>query len=269
MVFDSIYTTLELLGLNENEQKVYVDSLSLGAFAASTLSKRIGLHRSTTQYTCDSLVRKGLLSVRERKNTKIYTAEDPNKLIAIINTEQSELNRKKQETHKTVQELQKLMLPENFKTEVKYYFGPEEVIGLINEVFESSTPMYGVFSLWKEAHPIVKNYFNTEYRKRRDARKLQTFALINYLYKADDSFTHIDEREYKMFLDVDENIFPFEWSVHLYDWRVAFYTYTPTDVTGVLIKSEILYKTMLSIFRMAWNFSRKSEKNMHLNAPEL
>lgn len=199
--------------------------------------------------------------MKERKNTKIYTAEDPNELLLIINKEQEKLEEKRYHTQKAIASIREWMAPDTTDTDVKFYHGPEEVIELIDEIFHHNTPVYGFFPIKSDMHPIVKKYFDTTYRKKRDKHQLKIFAIINHKENHSDNFTQIDERNFKIFLKTHEEIFPFHGCVHIYNNRVAFYTYANSDVSGILIESPNLHKTMLSLFRLAWNYTRTLPEN--------
>lgn len=84
-------------GLSDLEAQLYEMALGLGTFPASIVGNRLGIPRSTARYTCESLVRKGLMIETKKANTKLFVAENPTKLLAMFHTEEYKLMKKKEQ----------------------------------------------------------------------------------------------------------------------------------------------------------------------------
>ncbi len=52
---------LESLGLEAIEAQVYQAALSLGTVPASIVANRLNMPRSSARYTCEQLIKKGLM----------------------------------------------------------------------------------------------------------------------------------------------------------------------------------------------------------------
>ena len=102
---------LESLGLVFHEPTVYRAARPLGTVAASVIATRVDIPRSTARYTCEQLVKKGLMTATTKGNTKLFTAEHPNRLYALLHAEQESLDRKADALATTMQSLQDVYNP--------------------------------------------------------------------------------------------------------------------------------------------------------------
>ena len=84
---DKIKKVLERLWLNDKEIKIYLTSLYIWSSPASILWQKNNIARTTAKYTCQSLVEKWLLSVVEKWNSSIYSPEEPERLLSLVNKE--------------------------------------------------------------------------------------------------------------------------------------------------------------------------------------
>ena len=74
---------LQELGLNEIEIKFYLELLKSESLLASELSSRLNLHRTTSYYILDNLIKKGLASYIIKSGKKYFIAMNPEKLLEI------------------------------------------------------------------------------------------------------------------------------------------------------------------------------------------
>lgn len=114
-------TLLERLGLSVPEARAYEAVLGLGTFAASILAGRLEIPRTTARHLCEKLVRKGLMTETKRANTKLFAAENPTKLFALLHAEEEALARKKEQLAATIKELQQKYNPQATMPKITFY----------------------------------------------------------------------------------------------------------------------------------------------------
>lgn len=73
--------TLQNIGLNEKQAKVYLAALELGRAPASRIAKKAGIKRPTTYVVLKELKKLGLVSQLKYQGTAHFTAASPNQLI--------------------------------------------------------------------------------------------------------------------------------------------------------------------------------------------
>lgn len=117
----NVSSFLSEFGLSDLEVQVYKISLGLGTFPVSILGNCLGIPRSTARYTCETLVRKGLMIESKRANTKLFIAENPNALFTMLNAEEERLLRKKEQLSATIKELQQIYNPNAKMPKVTFY----------------------------------------------------------------------------------------------------------------------------------------------------
>jgi sugar-specific transcriptional regulator TrmB len=141
MSTNAIKGTLLGLGLNDKEIDIYLMLLSVGSSPASTLGNRTGISRSTAQYTCQQLVKKGLISVTRKDNTFLYVAEPPEKLLYLLDIQQQQLEEKKDQVHRIVGTLKSLLNPHSELPKVRFYEGEAGMRQLYEQILDTESPI--------------------------------------------------------------------------------------------------------------------------------
>ncbi|MFW6272521.1 MAG: TrmB family transcriptional regulator [bacterium] len=134
---DQIEKTLKILGLNDKEVKVYLALLPLGNAPASILGKRTGITRSTAQYTCQQLVKKGLVLVVEKNNTFVYSVESPDKILFLLEQQKKEIETKKEEAGRVLADLKAMMNKESILPKVQFFEGREGFINIYKKLIDT------------------------------------------------------------------------------------------------------------------------------------
>ena len=80
---DSI-TTLNNLGLSDQESHIYLTLLKLGGSQASVIAKSVGLKRTTVYPILKKLTDSGFVTVYFRKNRRYYYAQKPQRVAALF-----------------------------------------------------------------------------------------------------------------------------------------------------------------------------------------
>jgi len=88
---------LRKFGLSENEAKMYLILLELGAVKAGVLMKKLGLYSKTAYELLNKLIEKGLVGYNLKANIKYYKAIDPDKFIDLIKENEAELRTTEEE----------------------------------------------------------------------------------------------------------------------------------------------------------------------------
>jgi sugar-specific transcriptional regulator TrmB len=75
---------LQELGFSEKEVVVYLALLEMGSAIASDIAKKAKLNRSTTYVILESLEKRGLISVTDRRGATLYNSTPPEQLIQYL-----------------------------------------------------------------------------------------------------------------------------------------------------------------------------------------
>src|SRR3989338_9052790 len=136
---DTIRSTLEGLGLTDKEAAIYLLLLQLGTAPASTLADRAEVPRSTAQFTCQQLVKRGLLRMVQKANTYLFTPEPPEKLELLLRKQHDELAEKEDQLHRIIGELKEMQNPYSVLPRVQFYEGSEGIARAYDAVLEDLT----------------------------------------------------------------------------------------------------------------------------------
>lgn len=264
----NIQTTLQDIGLKENEIKVYLAALSLGSQPASVLWKKTGIARSNAQYICGNLVDRGLLSMVTMPTGNIYSPEKPEKIISMLGRQYDVLDKKIHQVQAIMGDLRNMMNPYASVPRVKYYTGLDGIIDMYEDVFKEGKTIYGALNMMEDVHPGFTQYLEREYIPKRvqsgiQARWVVTDNLSTREYRKN------DEKMHKRTLLLPEDQYPFETCIHVYAGKVAFYSYSQQDMSGIIIQNEKMHDTMLSLLKASWDYARTLPVNSEYKHEEL
>ena len=128
---------LKRLNFSSKEIDVYLAALKLGSASFAKLAKFAGTKRSTTYEILEKLKEKGLVSFSRKKNKKFFIAEDPEKILRIIEKEKEEVLKKEEEMISALPKLKALTKKDTTVPLVKYYEGKENVWNIPEDLIRS------------------------------------------------------------------------------------------------------------------------------------
>lgn len=261
-------TILQQLGLNETEIKVYLALLPLGTVPASVVAIRLGMPRSTAKYTCQQLVDWGLVTKTNKNHTFLFAAKDPESLYNILEKQKQEISQKEGEVSKILTELKKIYNPHTIIPKIRFFEGPENINKMLQDVLDDAKPLYGALNMEVDFPPLIASYIWNTYIPERKRMFFPSWMLFN-----DNDLTRDYRKEdldmNRISLLVPEKDFPFKICFHIYGDKVAFYSYEPTDLVGVIIEDSFIRDMQFSLFKLAWNYSRLLPANENYRKVEL
>jgi len=256
---DKVHSVLENLWLNDNEIGIYLSSLSLWPTTASILWKRIGIKRSTAQYTCQSLASKKIMTMIQKSNTYIFSAEEPEKLIYLLNKEISWIKKKKDSIEQIMWELRTIVNPFWNIPKIRYYQWFDELKELTEDIFKENKPLYWVLKLFEESK-IVNSFIRDIYVPKRIESNICAKMMFND-NQITQHYRDMDKQMHRYTLLIPGNLFPFDSCLHIYGNKVVFYSFHNDDFIGILVENANIRNTMFSLFKMAWEQGKQYEIN--------
>ncbi len=266
MPFPKIKQTLSLLGLSEIEITVYLDLLKLGSAPASLIARRLKLNRSTTRYTLENLCKKRFGFQENRNGGFYFNAEDPEKILLLLRSNQRELEAKETAVSQIIGDLRGLKNPHINTPKVRFFEGVDGIIKMYEDVLADSLKtnctIYGYLHYDEsDFHPKFKKFLQNRYIPERSNIKNKAFMIFNDV-GSDRDYAKKDLEMNRVTLFVPVKDFPLSTCFHIYGDKIAFYSYTEGQPpSGVIIKHETIVKDHLNLFRMAWDFA----KNLPIN----
>ncbi len=162
---------LKRLGLTEYESQTYITLLEKGVSGISKISRETGINRPAIYRTIPSLLKRGVISEVVKKKQKMYSAESPEKLEAIVE------NLHKEFTEALPELLQDFKGVGN-KPVVKYLTG-KHGISFIFEDLVRTLKKGDIFYRYSAPRDLgmAEKYLPGNYRKIRDEKQLERFVI--------------------------------------------------------------------------------------------
>lgn len=183
---------LKETGLTKGEAKVYLALLRLGTSSVHILKDETKLHRTNIYDFIEKLINKGLVNYHIKKNVKLFTAVNPEKLVEYL--------QEKQETIMDyLPEFKKIQKQEKQEIKVEVYKGREGIKTFFNDLLRVGKDYVGFGfdeEMWeKEFSLLIKQQFRKEKEIGIKARLLTSentkkiYKRGHYKYMAEEFFS--------------------------------------------------------------------------------
>lgn len=246
MAHDEIRPILRSLGLNEKEIILYLMLLQLGTAPASLLGDKTGISRSTAQYTCQQLTKKGLISMATKANTFLYTAEPPEKLLYLLHTEQEELERKETRVNRIIGTLKAMINPDISLPKVQFYEGKKGIIQLYEKILELQSPIDSFEDKGEMTH-YISEYVPQFIKKRKKLK------ILNRVICPDKNEINIDDqKELREVRVLPTEKYPFSCDIKICKDQVSIFSFENTTAVGIAIHHKEIAKNFRLLFQALW-----------------
>ncbi len=171
-----LLTFLSEMGMTENESKIYLTLLSLGATTILKLSNVSEIKRTTAYAVVESLQQKGLVKIEVNGFKKLFIAEPPEKLEVML-----ELRRKKMK--ELLPEFMAIQNLEGVESFIKYYDGLESIKTVYEEILKEMRPHEEYLSIGNPSKwfPLDSEYFQNFRQRRAELSRKINFTIRHLL----------------------------------------------------------------------------------------
>ncbi|MBW2981644.1 hypothetical protein KY343_02070 [Candidatus Woesearchaeota archaeon] len=237
---------LEQLGLSKNEAKTYLTLLRLGSVPAGKLIKELGMHRAAVYNLLDLLIDKGLVHYVIQANRKYFEAQEPERLLELIETKRNKLNEQEKELEKAIPELKAKRELSTEEQEGTIYKGKKGLKSIFEDILKynnSEMKAMGATGKFKE---IFHAYF-IHWHNRRAKKKINLKIIYSESMKKKGREKELKLAEIRYLPDT--NITPS--TIIIYADKVA--TILWSDVPMVfLMRSENVAESHKNFFNILW-----------------
>lgn len=237
----TIQDTLQNLGLEEKEAKVYLALLGLGEGTILEISRKSGIKRPTTYVVLRALEEKGFVSRVLKGKKTLYSPQHPRKLV-------TEAEVRLQELQEIVPQLESLAHKGSNKPRVLIYEGKDKLDQAYDEMFitKGEVLFIGNIALSKEAFPKTFRKFHCksaslEFRTRE----------INVDNEAGRESAKEFAGPYHEIRFLPQNFKPFENDIGVYGNRVLVSS-LKREYFVVVIESEEIAQSFRTVFELMW-----------------
>jgi len=241
--------TLQKIGLNENEARVYLALLELGESTVLPISKKSEIHRTYCYDILDLLSKRGLVSYIEKNGRRRYIASDPTNI-------RSQIRENEKQFDLVLPDLVNLYLKPSGRLNMRFFEGIKGVETVYKEATREAKELWfiGSAGAWMKNFPNYEDFAKTQVRKKIKIRDLTTrdSGIESYAkyYKYPLQELRFLSKDIKLTTD---NI--------IWGNKVALVSFS--DVPHVaLIESEEIVKTFKEMFEVLWQMSSKKENKI-------
>jgi len=246
-----VFKELREFDLNEKESLIYLATLKLGGARVSEIARKAKIHRTTAYNILEGLVGKGLLTFRTQLNSRYYVAEDPNKLMGLLEKKRQDYDQKISDFSRVLPELNKLFREPEKKPVLRYYEGLHGVQEAYEDTLTSSEEIRAYASI-DDMHEYLPKYFPAYYR-RRAMKGIPIRALFPVTIQSIER-KRLDRAEFRTSALIPQS-FDFHLEINIYDHKVGIYSVK--EKFGVIIESAEFAYAQKQIFELAWEAAQK------------
>ncbi len=246
---------LKKLGLSEKEINVYLALLEYGAGSVRKIAEISGINRGTTYDILKDLQKIGLVSFYHKDTKQKFVAENPEKILKVLNDKQEELQETKKQVAEIIPELKALQEKEGNKPVTKFYEGKEGIKFILDDILEAmastslpqqdpalSDSQYYVYSAASVRDDVYNAYPDFTKKRIKNNIKVKTISLS----KGGDTYG-LDERKW---LKTEQDSPTY---IIIYANKCAFISRdNSNNPVGVIIENKMIYETEKLIFMNLW-----------------
>ena len=237
-------TILKKIGLNDKEIKVYLSLLEYGAVSIRGLADITGLNRGTVYDILKKLQNQGLASYYHKEKKQQFVAEEPEKLLKIINDKTEKLQKAKNSLKELIPELSSLKDKGPDKPVTKFYEGKPGIKFILEDLLSTvlKDNEYYIYSATNASDDLNNAYPN--FTRDRIKKKIHVKAIS--LAKGG-TLSGLDERRW---LGTEDESATF---IIIYSNKCAFISRDARNQpVGVIIENKMIYETQKKIFLQLW-----------------
>lgn len=235
------------LGFGEKEAGVYLALLELGPSTVTDISRIAGINRTTGYDVLESLISEGLVHSTGEAKIQKFSAENPQKVISILE------KRVKKEEEKLVQA--QVLLPELLsvfntkeKPRVKFYEGIEKMKEAFEDTLSSKTEILA-YAVGVDMFESVGEKYFADYTKKKIVKNIH----VRVIAPDDDESRKIvskDKEELRKSLLVPKDKFYFSVETNIYNNKILIVSWK--EKFAVIIESEEIASAERKKFELAW-----------------
>jgi len=259
---------LNEVGLEHQEAKVYLSALQLGTSPASVIGKQLNIPRSTARYTCEQLIKKQLMVPMQKGNTVFFTAENPEKLVKLLDLKREDIDLKEASLSKNMPDLISLYNPDTVLPRVTFYEGINGVGESLDKVVEDLEAGDEI-CIYGSARTLDRDKRNGKFisaldrfMKKRIKKKIN-LKLLTTIFEGSMRLKLKDEDNYRetRFSYVNHEAF-LSSEIIIYKDKVYSMAKEGNSYFATIIQSKHLCDVHRAIFDIAWKQAKKDDQEI-------
>lgn len=243
--------TLQKLGLNEKEAKVYLALLQLGEDTVFNISKKASIKRPTCYLVLDELMDKGLITKNKKEKTTLFSTVEPKRLLEL--TEERE-----QIIKSLLPELNAIYNKSPQKPKVQVFEGKQGLETVYSKIAEEIKKGNEVlfFASLEATDDLTKGSFNYWKKILKENRKIKGREILNDDKLGKEYSKEIKNNNYKIKF-IPKELGMIHSDTIIFENKVALISYTK-NIFATVIESKEIADSLKVLYAMAWKNIRSS-----------
>lgn len=234
--------TLQQIGLNDKEAKIYLACLELGKTGIKDIARKSNIKRTTVYEIIDGMINAGFIKITQKGKRKQFVAIEPQEIKGLIRKKEALLNH-------ILPQLSAMSNVSDVKPKVWFYQGKDGIL----QAYEDSLNYPGIEVVgWGTGE--IASMFNDEeiekYIQTRLRKKIMQTLILPDDEETTNRFVSKDSRQLRRTKLVEANTYPFKIEINIYANRVGIFSVR--DKIAVIMESEQIASAMRMIFQMCW-----------------
>lgn len=236
--------TLKLIGLDENEAKIYLAALALGESTVLPIADKASVGRTYAYDILGSLAEKGLISYVEKRGRRRYSAAEPRMLKNMLKEKMNQVN-------SILPNLEALYQKAGPKPKVRFFQGKDGIEVLFNEVLQEAKEV----RYWSSISDLAKAFPNyLEVIKKQVDKDIKIYDLVRQSPEAL-SYRDLYKKGRQEQRYLPENAV-FSTDNMVWNNKFVMISYG-ADLYAVSVESAEIAKTMKVIYEILWQSAKK------------
>lgn len=242
--------SLEKLGLNKNEAKVYLALLYKGQATAAELVKAVGVHRNIVYDNLEKLMDKGLVSsVNDTK--RIFIAQKPSAIVEFLESKKSSIDKEIVLAKDMIPDIDKILASHNTKQEANIFRGIGGVKKILGEIVQ--TKQSWCIGITNESVRILGETYWKNYNLKKRESKTEEWLLWNSDYKDTSIGKNIKSHRKILPKELDQVTETIMWND-----KVAIFVYTTQPIV-IVMENKDIFKMHKAHFDFLWKLSKEKK----------
>jgi sugar-specific transcriptional regulator TrmB len=250
---------LQKFGLSDKEARVCTALFEIPGSVVTDVAKKAGINRSTAYVLLESLGKRGLVSISERRGVRVYSPVSADRLIEIAETELAKSKELLELSRELATALKKMSVSEPIRTKIKAYEGVEGVRVITDQKLNAKENIRSYTAI-AELRSALPRFF-TEYEKKYASKGLKTSVIIPDTSESR-AFLSEGATSKETYLAPDTG---YKSGLDAFDSKVTFIS--PEENVSFIIESPQFAKAIKSLFDLALGKTRKWNVGLVEKAP--
>ncbi len=249
-MMEDIKQSLIELGLTAKEIDVYLSMLEVGPSSVQDIAKKAGVNRSTTYVMIEGLKKHGLVSTYEKGKKVFFVAENPDRLVQVVNEQIGLLSAKRERVSAVLPRLLAIFNASDEKPKVRFFEGDETIDMIRMDVAGFRSPVWNFFAVDEN----LKKVSSINEQKRIELSVKVPGSRVMMAIKPGVMPQYMD-RSNKEIRTINYEDFPFSGEITIVADRVYIVNVQARSI-GFIVENREISDLFRAMYQAAWNTAK-------------